>query len=524
MENQIYAYVPVNDILPSKDNSRKMDLNTAEFAELTESIKAGGVRVPIHVRPHPEKKGKYEIRAGERRWRASKAAGQKTIPAIVHHGMDEMDAFDLTFVENKFRRDPKPLEEVAEIGKFMDRAGDEARLIASRIGSSEKWVRLRANVHRNLIPQWRTSLEKEPKLSGWGISHLVLIARLPKCVQKELLDQIKDDYYTEKQMTVAELDNRISKRLGLLRGAKWDLGDETLLPKAGSCEKCPKRTNHQPLLWFDTDGEKAKKNDQCLDALCWEAKFLAYLDRRAKKLKAEHDNLIYVFDNYPDYAVSTRLEKKFGRCLSKFNWTRRAKSNKKSVPALVVSGDNAGDLIWVEEHRIGGPRAGGSTGKPTPLKERKERLEGKRTAQVLLELRDAVKEATYEDITYADKITGLMAATAFYGNVTTIEYDRDNQKTIRQLVKAGNSRQAAKYLWETFKPTLDDLLRYNGPVTQTPNHYYQEAEWIAELIGADLEAVREKVSKMKGFTEPKAWKDLNADGTPKKKGTKNGTR
>ena len=62
--------IKVSDIVPTKDNNRKIDVKEESFIELMESIKAGGVRVPVHVRPFEG--GKYELRAGQRRWTAAK--------------------------------------------------------------------------------------------------------------------------------------------------------------------------------------------------------------------------------------------------------------------------------------------------------------------------------------------------------------------------------------------------------------------------------------------------------------------
>ena len=118
---------------------------------------------------------------------------------------------------------------------------------------------------------------------------------------------------------------------------------------------------------------------------------------------------------------------------------------------------------------------------------------------------------------YKDKTTGVMALVAFYGNASLFDHNRDDQAEIQKLVKKKDSAKALEYLWESVKPTLDNILTYNGPVTQTPDYYIKEAKWIAALIQVDLDAMFKEVSQTKGFTEPKSWKNLNADGTPKAK-------
>ena len=70
-------------------------------------------------------------------------------------------------------------------------------------------------------------------------------------------------------------------------------------------------------------------------------------------------------------------------------------------------------------------------------------------------------------------------------------------------------------LWASVKPTLKNLLSYGGPASQTSGSCIDSARWVAKLIGVDVDKMFKEVSKQKGFTEPKSWKGLNADGTPK---------
>jgi ParB family transcriptional regulator, chromosome partitioning protein len=80
----------------------------AQLAELAESIKANGVVQPILVRPQAN--GRFQLIAGERRWRASKLAGKVTIPAILRQVSDEQ-ALEITIVENLQRADLNPIEQ-----------------------------------------------------------------------------------------------------------------------------------------------------------------------------------------------------------------------------------------------------------------------------------------------------------------------------------------------------------------------------------------------------------------------------
>jgi len=498
-----YHEILVSDIVPTPDNKRKIDEKAESFIDLKNSIAAGGVRVPVHVRVCPNRAGKYDLRAGERRYRACLALGIETIPAIVQAGMDDEAALDLTYIENNFRESLKPLEEAAEIALLMERFGGNAGSIAKRIGKSEKWVRVRANIAKGLAKSWKNIFAKPDKYPGfqsWTLTHLGLIARLPKAIQLKLLEDFTDS------------------------GVKWDLDDETLLPEAGACSKCCKRTGHQPMLWFEAH-DQGGQNDRCTDYACYERKRAAWLARRACELREKHPNLIFVADDYPHYNEAEMIAQSCGPYVHKFQYKTTGKSSKGAVPAMYVNGKSAGHLVYVRLDSGGRFRGTRVEGKPTPLVERRAMLDAKRWAQVLLQLREKITVTEVDAVTYAAPATGIMALTAFLGNVGRY-YGQSTvtvpQKAVRELLadhETGQER-ALQYLWESLKPTLKQLLTYPGPVNRTPAYLIEKAKWIAEVIGVDIEALFADVCKRKGFTEPKSWKNLKADGTPKAKKAK----
>jgi ParB family chromosome partitioning protein len=86
----------------------RSQVNAEQLAELAASISANGVVQPVLVRPLAN--GRYQLIAGERRWRASELAGKKTIPAILRQVSDEQ-AMEITIVENLQRADLNPMEQ-----------------------------------------------------------------------------------------------------------------------------------------------------------------------------------------------------------------------------------------------------------------------------------------------------------------------------------------------------------------------------------------------------------------------------
>ena len=228
--NQTLEQIPIKDIVLSGDNQRRIDEQAESFAELKASIAGGGLRVPIQVRIVPDRKTvkSYELRDGERRFRACKALGLQTIPAIVHSELTDDLAFDLTAIPNKFREDLKPMEEAAEAALWMQRTGGNAKAIAERTGMLEKRVRMLANIHGHLTKCWREifeHLDKYLMFQNWTVTHLSLLSRLPEHIQVDLHKHLKGHWtpYFEKAWgcSVKDLEEIIGMSLHLLSKAKW---------------------------------------------------------------------------------------------------------------------------------------------------------------------------------------------------------------------------------------------------------------------------------------------------------------
>ncbi len=108
--------IPV-DLLQRGRYQPRVDMREETLADLAESIKAQGVVQPIVVRPIGE--GRYEIIAGERRWRASQLAGKQEIPAVVRDVPDEA-AVAMALIENIQRENLNPLEEANALQRLIE--------------------------------------------------------------------------------------------------------------------------------------------------------------------------------------------------------------------------------------------------------------------------------------------------------------------------------------------------------------------------------------------------------------------
>lgn len=106
-------------------------IDESELAELAASITANGVVQPILVRPLAS--GRFQLIAGERRWRASKLAGKKTVPAILRQVSDEQ-ALEITIVENLQRADLNPMEQARAFERLSHEFHMTQEQIATRTG------------------------------------------------------------------------------------------------------------------------------------------------------------------------------------------------------------------------------------------------------------------------------------------------------------------------------------------------------------------------------------------------------
>ncbi len=131
------------DLLQRGKYQPRLDMRPETLNELAQSIKAQGVMQPIVVRPlsgrNPGESQRYEIIAGERRWRAAQMAGLAEIPAIVREVPDEA-AVAMALIENIQREDLNPLEEARALSRLIEEFGLTHQSAAEAVGRSRAAV------------------------------------------------------------------------------------------------------------------------------------------------------------------------------------------------------------------------------------------------------------------------------------------------------------------------------------------------------------------------------------------------
>ncbi len=173
--------LPVGMIAPNPHQPRR-DFDPAALEELAESIRARGVLQPILVRQTAD--GRYEIVAGERRWRAAQRAGLHEIPAVVRVFSD-VGMFEAALIENVQREDLNPIEEGEGYRLLAETYGMSQADIAAAVGKSRSHV---ANLMRVAdLPDAVKAMVRDGRLS-LGHAKVLLGSPLPEQLAAEAAD------------------------------------------------------------------------------------------------------------------------------------------------------------------------------------------------------------------------------------------------------------------------------------------------------------------------------------------------
>ena len=148
-------------IQPRKDQPRK-DFDVSSLQILADSIREHGIIQPILVRERMEEPGRYEIVAGERRYRAAEMAGLDEVPVVVMSG-DDLEVAKVSLIENVQRKDLNPVEEALAYRALIDRFGLTQEQVATQAGKNRSTI---TNMLRLLeLPEEVLALLKDGKLS-----------------------------------------------------------------------------------------------------------------------------------------------------------------------------------------------------------------------------------------------------------------------------------------------------------------------------------------------------------------------
>ena len=315
--------LPLSVIIESAHNPRKR-YDADSLQELAETIRARGIHNPVLVREIDTPAGpRFELAAGHRRCRAARLVGLVEVPALIMQ-LDDRGFLELLHIDNLQRDGVDPLDEALAYEQLLSNGYDIATL-ADKLGRSITYVASRVR-----LLSLGVAAREAMQLGYVKVSHAIELAKLPEGAQEQLLesewnlnpgslarsagvktparepdapdageaaaeaadealaeeddDEVDPEQFAPPKVTdrwlrarfyqaIAEPTLQTLKRaiahdiLRKLSVVPWDLNDATLVPVAGACATCPKRSSQEPLLFPELDRE-----DACLDASCYEAK------------------------------------------------------------------------------------------------------------------------------------------------------------------------------------------------------------------------------------------------------------
>lgn len=218
--------VDINDLYPSKYQPRK-EFNQEALDALVNSIKEKGVLQPLLVRKNGDK---YEIIAGERRWRASKLAGLNEVP-VIEKELDNQEVLEVALIENLLREDLSAIEEAEGYNRLITEFSHTHDALSQIIGKSRSYI---TNTLRLLhLPLTIQELVKNNSLSAGHARALIGLENAEEVAQKvisrgltvrqteELVNNIKNGALEKiskaikKDPSIKELEKGLTKSIGL---------------------------------------------------------------------------------------------------------------------------------------------------------------------------------------------------------------------------------------------------------------------------------------------------------------------
>lgn len=253
-------FLPLTAIRPSPTNPRKR-FSEAKHAEMVESVRRHGVMQPVLLRPWPEEPGIFELVAGERRYRAAAEAALGELPALVRDLTDD-EVLHMQIIENLQRDDLHPLEEADGYKVLADR-GHTLEQIAEEVSQSRAYVAQRLKLCA--LSASTRALFFDEKLNA---KTALMIARLPVDLQDKAAKEITAPWVNGEPRSAKAASEHIQRTYMLrLDEAPFKTADPMLVPAAGACGPCPKRTGNQAELFDDV-----RSKDVCTDPACYEKK------------------------------------------------------------------------------------------------------------------------------------------------------------------------------------------------------------------------------------------------------------
>jgi ParB family chromosome partitioning protein len=230
--------IPLERITPNPEQPR-MNFDEAALADLASSIREHGVLQPILVRPIGEPH-RYQLVAGERRWRAAKAAELEVIPALIEQ-LDDETALEIGIIENLQREDLSPLEEAMIYDRMTHEHGYSVRRLAQKIGKDKGYVE-----NRLRLAGAPTEIKQLVSLRKDTLSHAYELLKVEDAKRRrKLAEQVASG-----ELSLVKLREKIEGRPARKPGAKKAAVRELEL-EPEVVEQAPRRPRAEGLVGDD---------------------------------------------------------------------------------------------------------------------------------------------------------------------------------------------------------------------------------------------------------------------------------
>lgn len=351
----VFKIIPLVEIEASPNNTRGQ-IDEGSLTDLAASIRKHGVLQAILVREIAAPKAgkaKYQVVAGERRFRAAHLAGLEEIPAQVRTMTDD-EALGAQIVENLQREDVHPLDEADGFLRLKEEMKLGVREIAERVAKDARYIARRLAL-TNLIEEARDDLRKELIT----LAHALELCRLGPEIQVEALAACYEtksvynkgantcEYVPDKARParhVHYLMEWLARNVHLnLHKAPFKADDARLREDGLTCVDCPERSGRDKTLFADI-----KEKDTCLNPKCFQAKLQKFLQVRKAEIEGKSGRPAAYISPFYGSGVEAKgaigrgqyqpLEKKADRC-------------EHAEQAVVVDGPEIGQARWICRER-----------------------------------------------------------------------------------------------------------------------------------------------------------------------------
>jgi ParB/RepB/Spo0J family partition protein len=351
-----FKSVAIGEIKPDPNQPRKF-YDKVAMDELTQSVKEKGVLQPILIMPNGQG---FILVCGERRFKASQAAGLAEIPAVIRTLTDD-EALELQIIENLQRKDVHPMEEAVAFKSMMESKTKPYSIddIAAKVNKPVAYITQRISLNA-LIPE----LQKDFWSGKFLVGHAVLFSRLSPEDQKTCFKECRD--YDKDYKNIRGATEFIQRNImRVLSAAPFKKDDPTLNPDMGPCTTCPFKSGNNPSLFADV-----KEDDRCFKPACFTKKLEEHTIRKVESILVEEPEIKLLSNTHNKIltAIVSKAKEMNVKILKDYEDFSTWNAGGTKAKGLWVNGNELGKIeqVYLRKSISRGSSESDKPGKPSP--------------------------------------------------------------------------------------------------------------------------------------------------------------